>query len=75
MKHNFSISYRAKSANSPEWFNSTFEVAAKSLDDAMIELHELDETAEYITHDIDVNPEAYEPETDTIQSAIESRNK
>ena len=69
MLHNFSILYRTPESAQPLWF----ETKTPCLEDAMIELHEQDENAEYIRHEIEHNPAAFEPETDTINTAIQSR--
>jgi len=69
MTHNFSILYRTPDSAKPLWF----ETKTPCLEDAMIELHKQDENAEYIKHEIDINPAAYESESDTIQAAIINR--
>jgi len=69
MIHNFSIEYSVGIEN------DVFEVQANSLEDAMIKLYEMNEDAVYIDHDVDINPAAYESESDTIQQAILQRQK
>jgi len=71
MLHNFSIAFHPALGTPPQWF----EVPAQNLDDALIALYEAHEDAIYLSHDIGVNPAAFEPENQTIQAAIESRNK
>jgi len=69
--HNFSILFHPSMGTPPQWF----EVQAKNLDDALIMLYEAHEDAIYLSHDMDINPAAYESESDTIKAAIINRQK
>lgn len=71
MTHNFSITFYSAS----DEIEKNFDTQAQNLDDALITLYEAHEDAIYIKHDVDINPAAFEPESDTIKAAIESRNK
>jgi len=75
MTHNFVIYYKISDWENAFVFNGTFEVQAKCLDDALIALYEFNELAEYIKHDIDINPAAYESESDTIGIYLDSSKK
>ena len=58
------------------FFNGLFGKNKKTIDDdALIALYEFNELAEYIKHDVDINPAAYESDSDTIQAAIINRQK
>lgn len=47
------------------------QVKGTCLDDALIQMYEIHEDAEMVSHDIDIP----EPETETIAAAIEYRKK
>ena len=70
MTHNFSLFFYDANGE-----NCCIEVSAKSLDDAMIVLYETHPLATFDRHDVDINPAAYESESDTIQSTIINRQK
>ena len=70
MTHNFSLFFYDADGE-----NCCIEVPAKSLDDAMIVLYEMHPLATFDRHDVDINPAAYESESDTINKAIAHRSK
>jgi hypothetical protein len=71
MLHNFSILFHSVLGVAPQWF----EIQAKNLDDALIALYEAYPNAEYLEHNIDINPSSYESENDTIKAALLDRSK
>ncbi len=69
MTHNFTVAYNTQTNPKTQYM----EVPANSQEDAEIFVYDNVEDAIILDCDVDINPAAFEPETDTINQAIQNR--
>jgi len=71
MTHNFSLFFYLPSVGTLQ----CFETQAKSFEDALDSLYEAHENADFVRHDVDLNPTLFESESDTIGIYLDSLQK